>query len=120
MALVPNAGVTATLPVGEDIAANAPEGRTPRACLRIRVSAVAQGDQLRTTLNGADLGAATPEGSLGPTPAPAWFQLVPPIQDIPPGDNLLEIRLATPRACDSPTLMDRLELTASYQARVAP
>jgi hypothetical protein len=118
--LVPNANATAKLPVGEDIAADAPEGKMPHATLRIRVSAAAQGDQLHVTLNGADLGNATPEGPLGPTPTPAWFKLAPPIDGIRPGDNLLEVRLDTPRAGDSPILMDRLELDVSYQPRLAP
>ncbi len=113
--LVPNAGVTARLPVGEDIAANAPDGKTPHAVLRIRVSAAAQGDQLHVTLNGTDLGIAAPEEALSPATAPAWFQLVPPLKEIHAGDNVLEIRLETPRSSGGPILMDRIELNVSYQ-----
>jgi hypothetical protein len=118
--LVPNRSATAKLPVGEDVAANAPEGKTTHVCLRIRISAAAQRDQLEIALNGFGFGGVTPEGSLGATPAPAWFQLAPPLQNIRTGDNLLEIRFDTPRAGDAAILMDRLELTVSYQPSVAP
>ncbi len=116
--LTPNAAVMATLPVGEDTAANAPEGKTAHAVLRIRVSAASQGDTLHVTLNGTDPGNAAPEAALVETPAPAWFQLAPPLKDIRVGDNLFEIRMETARAGDGVILMDRLELNVSYQTAV--
>jgi hypothetical protein len=118
--LAPNGIVTARLPVGEDIAANAPEGKTARAVLRIRLSEAAQGDQLRVTLNGTDLGTAPSEEALVPAATTAWFQLAPPLQNIRPGDNQLEIRLETQRTSDTPILMDRLELNVSYQTGTKP
>ncbi len=118
--LAPNTGVKAILPVGEDIAANAPEGRTPHAVLRIRVSLAAQGDQVRITLNGADLGMATPEDTLAPAAAPAWFQMTPPPQDVYPGDNVLEVRFETAHVGDNPIVMDRLELNVTYQETAKP
>ncbi|HPO12587.1 MAG TPA: family 10 glycosylhydrolase [Candidatus Hydrogenedentes bacterium] len=112
--LVPGASVTAKLPVGEDIAVNAPEGKTPKVCLRIRVTAAAESDQLQCTMNDTDLGPATPVEALGSTPAAAWFQLVPPIQAFRPGDNLIGARFNTQRTGRDPVLMDRLELTINY------
>ncbi len=118
--LPPNTAVSAKLPIGEDVATNAPEGKSAHAVLRIRISAAAQGDQLRVTLNGTDLGTATPEETLAPAPASAWFRLTPPLQDIRTGDNTFEIRLESPRTSDSPIVMDRLELDVSYQPTTAP
>jgi len=120
IALVPNTGVTAKLPVGEDIAANAPAGKTAQAVLRVRVSAAAQGDQVRLTLNGTDLGTAAPEEALQSAAAPAWFRLAPPLQAIHPGDNLVEVRLETGRTSDNSIVMDRLELNVRYQAAAKP
>ena len=115
--LVPNESARALLPIGEDIAANTPEGKTANARLRIRVSAAAQGDELHVMLNGVDLGAATPDESPGATPAPAWFQTTPPAGDFRVGDNVVEIRLAAPRTDAGSLLMDRLELNLSYETR---
>lgn len=112
--LVQDTYVTALLPVGEDIAANAPEGKSPKVSVRIRLSEVVQGDRIQVTLNGSDPVNASPEGTPGTAPASAWFQLTPPLQNIRPGDNLFGIRLVTTRASDIPILMDRLELTVTY------
>lgn len=117
--LTPNTAADAMLPVGEDVAANAPEGKTAHVCLRIHVSAAAQGDQLHVVLNGAELGAASPEETPA-SAAPAWFEFLPPANTILPGDNTLQIRLATPRTGDEPIMMDRLELLLRYQAADTP
>ena len=98
-----------------DLAANAPEGKAPRVRLRIRVSAAAEGDSLHVTLNGTDVGAATPEAPLSATPAPAWFELSPPVQDIRFGDNEVAVRFATSRALEGGSVqLDRLELIVRY------
>ncbi len=115
IALVPNDSVTAMLPIGEDLAANVPEGKAPRVRLRIRVSAVTEGDSLQVTFNDVDLGNATPEAPLGAIPAPAWFELAPPVQDFRVGDNEVEVRFATPRAVEGGSVqLDRLELIVRY------
>jgi hypothetical protein len=118
--LLPNGSVKATLPIGEDIAANAPEGKTAHAVLRIRISAAAQGDQLRVTLNGTGLGIAAPEETLAAASTPTWFQVTPPPQGIHPGDNQVEIRLETARTSDNPIAVDRLELNVNYQSIAKP
>jgi hypothetical protein len=115
IALTPNETVTAKLPVGEDVAANAPEGKTASLCLRIRVSAAGAGDQVHVTLNGADLGAATPVEALSAEPAAAWFQVTPPLQGIRCGENAVGVHFATARTSDKPIVMDRLELLLNYQ-----
>ncbi len=116
--LVPNTVAKAILPVGEDIAGNVPESKVPHALLRVRVVPAAQGDQLRVTLNGIDLGAAKPEEALAAAPTPVWFQLIPPLKDIHPGENAIEIRLDSSRTGNTPTVMDRLELNVSYKGEV--
>lgn len=118
--LVPDTDARAILPVGEDIAANAPEGTRAHACLRIRLSLAAQGAQLHVVLNGADLGMAAPEAPLNATCAQAWFQLVPPLQNLRSGGNVLEVRLSGAGVCAGPVLMDRLELNVTYPPSTAP
>lgn len=119
IALVPNESVTAILPVGEDIAANAPVGRTVDARLRIRVSTATEGDRLHVSLNDADLGNAIPEAPLSATPVPTWFELAPPVKALRVGDNVLEVRLATPHNDAGSLRMDRLELKVHYVAAVS-
>jgi len=114
--LVPNANATAMLPVGEDIAANTPEGKKATVRLRLRVSSAAEKDQLRVSLNGEDIGQAAPETALSPTPAVVWFSVTPPVEKIQAGDNVVEMRFATPRCGDDSVVVDRLELPVNYVA----
>ncbi len=108
----PKAPVTAKLPVGEDIAANAPADKAPQARLRIRFPAV-QGEELRITLNGKDLGHATSEAALAEAPTPAWFALDVQPEDLTVGMNLVGVALTTKRT-ETPIQMDRLELGVKY------
>ena len=55
LALTPGGTVTAKLPVGEDIVANAPEGKAARARLRLRLSHAGLADDLTVRFNGQAL-----------------------------------------------------------------
>jgi hypothetical protein len=115
IALVPNESVTAMLPIGEDLAVSAPEGKSLQARLRIRLSAVAEGEELHVTLNGVNLGQANPEVQLAATPAPTWFEIAPSVDKFRRGDNDVEVRLVTPRDVHGGSLLvDRLELNLRY------
>jgi Glycosyl hydrolase-like 10 len=115
LALQPEMAVTAKLPVGEDIAANAPAGKTPQVLLRLRFPTV-QGEELRVTLNGKDLGLVTPAAPLGDAPAPAWFELSVQPRDLRVGMNLVDVGLVTKRPVVEEIQMDRLELVVTYRA----
>ena len=114
--LHPEHTVTAKLPVGEDIAANAPAGKAPHALFRLRFPAI-QGEELRIKLNGKDLGSAAPAAPLGVEPAPAWFEIAVQPPDLRVGMNLLDVGLVTKRSVAEPILMDRLELTVQYREK---
>ncbi|HPG68634.1 MAG TPA: family 10 glycosylhydrolase [Candidatus Hydrogenedentes bacterium] len=114
--LHPEHAVTAILPVGEDIAANAPAAKAPYALLRLRFPAV-QGEELRITLNGKDLGSAVPAAPLGESPTPAWFELAVQPPDLCVGTNLVDVGLVTKRCATEPILMDRLELVVQYREK---
>lgn len=120
IALVPDQVAIAKLPVGENVAANAPEGTTAHTHLRIRLNTAAQGDQLLVRLNGKDLGTMAPAEQLGAAPAPAWFEVSVPPRDVSEGENLVETRFTSSRVPDGPVLMDRIELTLNYRADDAP
>ena len=107
--------VTARLPVGEDIAANAPEGKTTHATLRLRISSLAQGDEVTVKLNGQQLGSAVPAEALGNEPATAWVELELNPEVVQEGDNLVEVALTTQRAIEEPVVLDRLDLIVRYQ-----
>jgi len=113
--LAPTGTGAALLPVGEDIVANAPAGRTAHARLRLRVGALAAEDSLVVCLNGQALGClapATPPTAQAPA---AWFEVDVDARQVQPGTNRIEVRLATTRALTSPTPLDRVELTVTYQ-----
>ena len=115
LTLVAGGTVTAKLPVGEDIVANAPAGKSTDTCLRLRVSTLAQGDKVSVRINGEALGAATPVEPLSAEPAPAWLELDLDPDLVQPGENLIEVQLVTPRAVAESAVLDRLDLVVRYQ-----
>ncbi len=115
IALVPDGSVSARLPVGEDFAANAPEGAVPRLSLRIRVKEAAEGDQIRIALNGTDLGPATAAVDPDKASAGSWFEVSPPIPGVKAGENRVDVHFTRgSRAAAGQAIMDRLELTLAY------
>lgn len=113
--LVAGGTVPAKFPVGEDIVANAPEGKTTHTRLRLRLSKIALGDEVSVRLNGEALGTATPAKPLTAEPATAWVELEPAPHLVRTGENLVEVQLTTPRASEEPIVLDRLELVVRYQ-----
>ena len=107
--------VTAKLPVGEDIAANAPEGKTTHATLRLRISSLAQSDEVNVRLNGQELGGAVPAEALVNEPTTAWVELELNPEIVQEGDNLVEVELTAQRAIEEPVVLDRLDLIVHYQ-----
>ena len=103
------------LPVGEDIVANAPTGKTANTRLRLRLRRLASGDQVAVKLNGHPLEAIAPEEPLTSQPAPAWVELRPDPELVKPGDNLVEVGLATERALTDPVVIDRMMLSVRYK-----
>ena len=104
----------AKLPVGEDITANTPAGKTCSARLRLQLSALADGDQVIVRLNGTELGPAVPLDTLAREPAPAWVTIEPDPRLVKAGYNLVEVKQASPRAPTEPALIERLDLTVRY------
>lgn len=80
--------VQVRLPVGEDIVANCPDGKTTSARLRLRMSNLTQGDELTVNLNGEGLGAATPAEPLSAQPATAYARLRMWVSSLAEGDEL--------------------------------
>ena len=113
--LVAGGTVTAKFPVGEDIVANAPEGKTTHTRLRLRVSSLAEGDEVTVKLNGKALETPAPTEPLTAEPAAAWLELDADPHLVQAGENLVEVELSTPRASGEPVVLDRLELVVRYQ-----
>ena len=116
VALDADGPVTFKLPVGEDVAANASEGKEAKAVLRLRFPAV-QGDGLSIVLNGADLGPAMPVAALSDAPTPVWFEIAVAPEKLLRGMNLVEVRLATSRAGGEAIVLDRLEVVVNYNPK---
>ena len=114
VALPASESVTVKLPVGEDIVANAPTGKTTDARLRLRVSKLASGDEIKVWLDGEVLGAASPVDALSPEPSDAWLELDLDPHLVQPGENLVEVQLSTPRAVAESSVLDRLDLIVRY------
>ncbi|MBN1343852.1 MAG: family 10 glycosylhydrolase [Phycisphaerae bacterium] len=113
--LAPTGSATAKLPVGEDIAANAPKGKTAHATLKLRILNVAPDDQLIVGLNDHALGCVGPTAPTTDKTPTAWFELKVDPRLIRAGDNRVDVRLATTRALTQSVSLDRLELAVSYK-----
>lgn len=115
VALVAGGTVTVKLPVGEDIVANAPTGKTTDARLRLRVSKIASGDEINVWLNGEVLGAASPVEALSPEPADAWLELQLEDGLVRVGTNLVQIKLSSQRSGQQQSVLSALDLVVQYQ-----
>jgi hypothetical protein len=105
--------------VGEDIVANSPEGKVPRARLRLRVSNLVQGDELTVRLNGKAFGNAVPAEPLTARPAATRFEFQPAPRLFRAGDNRVEVQLATRRSIGQSVTLDRLDLVVRYRPEEA-
>lgn len=63
MELSKGASTQAYLPVGEDVVANAPAGKTAKCTLRLRLRRLASGDQVTVKLNGKAPGGSRSYGA---------------------------------------------------------
>jgi hypothetical protein len=113
IALTPGAPGTAQLPVGEDIVANAPAGKTAAALLRLTVSHLIRGDQVTVTLNGQPLDTPGPVEPLTDSPTAASFHLNAAPQRVQPGYNQIQVELISDRAASA--AVESLDLVVSYE-----
>ena len=113
--LAPTGSATAKLPVGEDIVANAPEGKTTHARLKLRVQNLAPNEQLIVRLNGHPLGCVPPTTPPTAKASTVWFELTVDPKLVRAGDNHIDVRLATTRALTESVPLDRVELAVDYK-----
>jgi hypothetical protein len=98
----------AKLPVGENIAANTPSGKTCSARLRLKFSAIADDDALAIRLNGMELGdiISFSDSSVNLELDPKLFN---------EGYNIVEAKLTSQRESAEMPVIERLDLTVRYQ-----
>jgi hypothetical protein len=113
--LGPSGSAQALLPVGEDVAANAPPGKSATLRMRVRLAGVVKGDALVIRVNQHPPVVAAPATPLSTTAAPAWFELAVPPEQILTGDNSIGLQVATTRPVGPETVVDRLELALTYR-----
>jgi len=113
--LAPTGSAVAKLPVGEDIVANAPEGKVPHVRLKLRLGNLVPDEQLVVRLNGNALGCVPPAKPPTPKASTVWFELVVAPSLVRTGVNRVDVRLATTRALTQSVPLDRLELVVSYR-----
>ena len=112
--LVPNNPATARLPVGEDIVANTPAGKTVSTLLRLRIAGMVQGDRIEVAFNGNPLAATGPVKPLTTTPSSAWFHIETDPKLAKAGYNLIGVQLSTERSTENRAVLDALDLVVSY------
>ena len=115
LVLEANVPTTAKLPVGEDIVANAPPGKTVSARLGLQVSTLVEGDAIKVRLNGHSLGTPKPVEPLTAKAASVAFLLDIDPKLVRPGYNLVEVELVTKRSVDKTVVLDALNLTVGYK-----
>ena len=113
IALAANTPATAQLPVGEDIAANTPPGKTAAALLRLTISNLVRGDRVKVRLNGHPLETPDPVDPLADKAASAKFHLNTDPKLVQPGYNRIEVTLLSDRAHTG--AMEFLDLVVSYR-----
>jgi hypothetical protein len=109
----------ARLPVGEDIVANAPAGKTVSAMLRLHLVGMVQGDTIRVRFNGQPLTVTGPVKPLAAEAADAWFHIDTDPKLVKPGCNLIDVRFETGRTAAASVVVDALDLVVSYTERKA-
>jgi hypothetical protein len=109
----------ARLPVGEDIVANTPAGKTVSAMLRLHLVGMVQGDTIRVKFNGQPLTTAGPVKPLAAEAADAWFHIDTDPKLVKPGYNLIDVRFETGRTAAASVVLDALDLVVSYTERKA-
>ncbi|MBT5610932.1 MAG: family 10 glycosylhydrolase [Lentisphaerae bacterium] len=110
----PSGRITAILPVGEDIVANAPAGKAPEARLGLRTAGLVDGDSIVVRLNGLPPVIAEARTPLTDRSRASWFDVPVDPAAVRAGDNRIGLAVASKRALDTSALLDRLELHVDY------
>ena len=106
---------TAKLPVGEDIVANTPSGKTVSTRLRLGLANMGQGDTILVKFNGNPQTLTGPIEPLIDTPAGTWFHIDVDPQLVQPGHNLIDVQLTTDRTVENQVALDFLDLLVAYE-----
>jgi hypothetical protein len=112
--LAPNDCVTAKLPVGEDIVANTPTGKTVSTLLRLQIAGLVQGDEITITYNEHPVKTSGPVEPLSTEPSSAWFHIETDPKLAKAGYNLIDLYLDTTRSAENRVVLDALDLVVSY------
>jgi hypothetical protein len=105
----------AKLPVGENIAANTPAGKTCKAQLQFKLTNLVEGDKVLVRLNGNELGEARFTDALSSQPKSVWVALDPDPKLVKEGYNIIGVKLDSQRDLAEMPMIDRLKLTVRYQ-----
>ena len=112
--LVPDKYAVAKLPVGEDIVANTPAGKTVSALLRLRLASMVRGDTITVKFNGQRLAETGPVKPLDAKPSSAWFHIQVDPKLVKPGYNLIALRLNEKHSDKTPAVLDALDVVVGY------
>ena len=115
-----DAWVSVNLPVGEDVAANAPTGKQARTELSLKFAGMATGDQIAITINGHQFAEVAPTDPPDDNPNSAEFTLEIDPNLLQAGDNEIQLFLRSMRKPVFPpaqvnVVLERLDLHLSYQ-----
>ncbi|MEA1951935.1 MAG: family 10 glycosylhydrolase [Planctomycetota bacterium] len=105
---------TARLPVGEDIVANTPAGKTVSTLLRLRLAGMIKGDTIKVKFNGRPLTVAGPVKPLTAKPSSAWFHIKFDPKLVKAGYNTIALKLDTKRTATTSVVLDALDVVVSY------
>ena len=112
--VVPKKYVMAKLPVGEDIIANTPPGKTVSTLLRLQIAGLVQGDEITITYNEHPVKTSGPIEPLSTEPSSAWFHIETDPKLAKAGYNLIDLQLDTTRSAENRVVLDALDLVVSY------
>lgn len=115
--IAPDRPATARLPVGEDIVANAPEGKAVSAMLRVQATGVALGDSIGVTFGGSPLNQPTPAEPLAAAPSETWFHVEVNPALVAAGYNEVGLILSTTRSPIPSVVINGLDLVVTYTDR---
>jgi len=107
---------TAKLMVGEDIVANAPEGKAPKVTLRLRVDGAVAGDEIAVILNGRAMTDGRWEKQPANEPADCWHDLPAEPSAVRKGENVVQVKLSSQPAPDRGVVsLGGLALSVRYE-----
>ena len=120
LSMAPGGTVSALLPIGEDIVAGTPAGKSCRARLRLRVSHLAAEDQIGVEFNNHRLETlsavrAAEQEKSDEKNGPAWIEASLDPAHVREGVNRINISLSSRTREARPVKVDRLNLVVRYQ-----